>query len=144
MTSKRSSASAKKELRTTIKKLRSELDRADQRAQRLKGKVARVEKTNTKLEARVKSLKRANKRLEKAPRPAEPTRAPVPHEPPVLTEDPPSDLPARTRAPSPTAANRTVSPDAGWTVTQLRAEARSRGLTGLSRKTKAELLAALR
>ncbi len=36
-----------------------------------------------------------------------------------------------------------MSPDDSWTVAQLRAEARTRGLTGLSRKTKAELLAAL-
>ncbi len=120
MTRKKPSASAKKELRTTIKKLRSELDRADHKAKRLKSKVAQAEKTNTKLEARLKRLKKANKRPEKAPRAAEPPRAPVAHEP----------------------AN--AGPDDGWTVAALRAEARSRGLTGLSRKTKAELLDALR
>ncbi|GAA4348043.1 hypothetical protein [Angustibacter luteus] len=36
-----------------------------------------------------------------------------------------------------------AGPDAEWTVVQLRAEARRRGLTGLSNKPKAELLAAL-
>ena len=72
MTRKKPSASAKKELRTTIKKLRSELDRADQKAKRLKSKVAQAEKTNTELGARLKSLKKANKRLETAPATHEP------------------------------------------------------------------------
>jgi hypothetical protein len=36
-----------------------------------------------------------------------------------------------------------AGPDDSWTVTALRAEARSRGLAGYSRKSKAELLAAL-
>jgi Rho termination factor-like protein len=36
------------------------------------------------------------------------------------------------------------TPDDSWTVAELREEARSRGLTGYSRKKKAELLAALR
>jgi hypothetical protein len=35
------------------------------------------------------------------------------------------------------------APDATWTVTALRAEARSRGVAGYSRKTKAQLLADL-
>ena len=34
-------------------------------------------------------------------------------------------------------------PDETWSVVQLRAEARARGLTGMSNKTKAQLLAAL-
>jgi hypothetical protein len=37
----------------------------------------------------------------------------------------------------------TSTPDASWTVAELRAEARPRGLTGLSRKSKAEIIAAL-
>lgn len=35
-------------------------------------------------------------------------------------------------------------PSEKWSVVQLRAEARSRGLTGMSKKTKSELVAALR
>jgi hypothetical protein len=35
-------------------------------------------------------------------------------------------------------------PDDSWTVAELRAEAKRRGMTGYSRKTKAELLAELR
>ena len=48
---------------------------------------------------------------------------------------------------TPVAESRTVEavpvPDETWTVVQLRAEARARGLTGMSSKTKAQLLTAL-
>jgi hypothetical protein len=37
----------------------------------------------------------------------------------------------------------TSTPDASWTVVRLREEARARGLTGMSKKSKAEVLAAL-
>jgi hypothetical protein len=45
-------------------------------------------------------------------------------------------------APTPTAAVESagVTPDESWTVADLRAEAKKRGLTGYSRKSKAELL----
>jgi hypothetical protein len=111
--------SSRKELRTTIKELRAKLDRADRTAHRLKSKAARLQKANTELEAKVRDLKKSNKRLKKT------------HLPP--------DTPAAT---SP-ALGPAVGPDDSWTVAQLRAEARTRGLAGLSRKTKAELLAAL-
>ena len=44
---------------------------------------------------------------------------------------------------SDTAGQPTSTPDMSWTVVRLRAEARARGLTGLSSKPKAEILAAL-
>ena len=48
---------------------------------------------------------------------------------------------------TPVAESRTVEavpvPDETWTVVQLRAEARAQGLTGMSNKTKAQLLTAL-
>ena len=48
---------------------------------------------------------------------------------------------------TPVAESRTVEavtvPDETWTVVRLRAEARARGLTGMSNKTKAQLLTAL-
>jgi hypothetical protein len=43
----------------------------------------------------------------------------------------------------PTAADGLTIPDETWTVVQLRAEARARGLAGLSNKPKAQLLSAL-
>ena len=42
------------------------------------------------------------------------------------------------------AASNGSAPDDSWTVADLRAEAKKRGLTGYSRKSKAELLAELR
>ena len=128
VTAKNRSGSAEKELKTTVRKLRAKLDRADARAERLKTKAAGLEETAAELEAHVKKLK---KRLKKASRPAE-TDVATPG--PALTTVDPS--PADTSQPA-------VSPDASWTVVQLRAEARSRGLTGLSGKSKAQLLAAL-
>ena len=41
------------------------------------------------------------------------------------------------------ASESAAGPDESWTVVQLRAEARSRGITGLSGKSKAQLLEAL-
>ena len=116
MANKKSSASAKKELKTTVKELRFKLHQAERTAKRSKTKVARLKKANTELEAEVKDLKKSNKRLRQTPPPAEPL---------------------------PLGTSTDFSPDDSWTVTQLRAEARARGLTGLSRKTKAELLATL-
>ncbi len=46
-------------------------------------------------------------------------------------------------AAEPTIADPVTVPDETWSVVQLRAEARARGLTGLSNKTKAQLLTAL-
>ena len=43
----------------------------------------------------------------------------------------------------PSTAYGLTAPDETWTVVQLRAEAHARGLTGMSDKTKDELLAAL-
>ena len=43
----------------------------------------------------------------------------------------------------PTTVEAVTVPDETWSVVQLRAEARTRGLTGMSNKTKAQLLTAL-
>ena len=53
--------------------------------------------------------------------------------------------PQKTSTAAPTTRSRAGSgPDDSWTVADLRAEAKKRGLTGYSRKTKAQLLAELR
>ena len=46
-------------------------------------------------------------------------------------------------AAEPTDADGLTIPDQTWTVVQLRAEARARGIAGMSNKPKAKLLAAL-
>jgi chromosome segregation ATPase len=58
-----------------------------------------------------------------------------------------SSAPSPAAAPEPVAsaspASGAAGPDESWTVTRLRAEARTRGVAGYSRKTKAQLLADL-
>ncbi|HKJ10794.1 MAG TPA: hypothetical protein VJ976_00230 [Ornithinimicrobium sp.] len=46
--------------------------------------------------------------------------------------------------PGTTGSDGTGTPDESWTVVQLRAEARARGLTGMSGASKSDLVAALR
>lgn len=142
MASKKRSDSAEKQLKATVKKLRSKLDRADAREERLRSKAARLEETATELEAQVKKLKKRNKRLEKTARPAERQKSAVTKEPSIVPEA--ATPPLATVDPSLADTSQPAAgPDASWTVVQLRAEARSRGLTGLSGKSKAQLLDAL-
>ncbi len=61
----------------------------------------------------------------------------------------PGGSPAKATGAAPSTARAvppsgTSGPDESWTVAALRAEAKKRGLTGYSRKTKAQLLAELR
>ena len=136
MTASKRSASDDKDLKATVKKLRARLDKAEASAKRWK-KEARLQK-----EAAARSdrqVKKLSKRLDKASRPVESAEGgtrPKVARPQVIVNP---DAPSTTDAP----ASAASSPDATWTVLQLRAEARSRGLTGLSRKSKAELLTAL-
>ena len=118
MTADKQRKSEEKNLKATVKKLRSRLEKADADAKQWKKEAARQKEAATESERQVKKL---SKRLKKASAKGEPNRsAPVQ----VPQSNPPR-------------------PDASWTVLQLRAEARSRGLTGLSGKSKAELLDAL-
>jgi len=81
-------------------------------------------------DARVEKLQ---KKLDRASAALEPVRAVGP------VEAAASGRPAA----EPTAADGLTNPDQTWTVVQLRAEARARGLAGMSNKPKAKLLAAL-
>ena len=119
-------SSAEKDLEKTVRKLRAQLERSDAKAKHWKKKAGQADKAVASSQARVKKLER---RLDKA---AAPTTRPV--EEPAVPEGT-----AVPEEPSATAAG----PDSSWTVVQLRAEARSRGLTGLSNKPKAQLLDAL-
>lgn len=144
MTAKNRSASAKKSLKATVEDLSVKLDRADAKAKRLKSEAARLKKAKTKLEAEVKDLKKRYKRLEKVSRSAGSPKPALGEQPSVVTDGPRSDVVPAAADLSPAGKPSTVGPDASWTVAQLRGEARSRGLTGLSGKTKAQLIAALR
>jgi hypothetical protein len=136
-------SSSEKDLEKTVRKLRAQLERSDAKVKRWKKKAVQSDKAASASQARVKKLER---RLDKAAeRDAKPTAVPATGP----TADPASG-PTAEPASGPTAEplepqqpEAVEGPDASWTVVQLRAEARSRGLTGLSNKSKAQLLEAL-
>ncbi len=132
MGAKKKSSSSEKQLKAVNKKLKAKLDRADAKASRWQKKakkhqaaLAASQKRVTKLEKKLAEARRT------ASRPSVPRdELPAPTEVVVVETSDAARLPAST-------------PDMSWTVVRLRAEARARGLTGLSSKPKAEILAAL-
>lgn len=129
MAAKKRSTTAEKDLKKTVKKLRAQLDRSDAKADKWKKKAGKLEKATALSDARVKKL---TKQLEKTS--SSPVVAPIP----AVAE--PTETAAETTQ---TTESSGAGPNPDWTVVQLRAEARSRGLTGLSGKSKAQLLEAL-
>jgi exonuclease VII large subunit len=115
-------SSSEKELEKTVRKLRTKLERSDTKVKQWKKRAVQSDKALATSQARVKKLER---RLDKAAVPATPEAVEA-----VEAVEPQH----------PAAAE---GPDPSWTVVQLRAEARSRGITGLSNKSKAQLLDAL-
>jgi hypothetical protein len=116
----------------TIKKLKAKLKRADAKASQWRKKAKRHQAA---LAASQKRVTKLEKKLAEATRPASQPSATSDELPPptevVMAETSDAD------------GQPTSTPDMSWTVVRLRAEARSRGLTGLSSKPKAEILAAL-
>ena len=114
-----------------VRKLEAKLEPQD-RARRWKKEAKRNRAEVATLTTRAAKLDRKlTKARDAASRPAPAPGKPVP--------------PTASPAAAATGSGRSsVAPDDSWTVPQLRAEARARGLTGLSNKPKAELLAALR
>ena len=126
-----------KELEQSLSTLRGQLTRTEKK---LAKATESAERWKTEAKAQKKSASRAgaraeklHKKLTKASAALEPTRASSPDE---------SAASGRPVA-EPTTADGVTVPDKTWTVVQLRAEARARGLAGMSNKPKAELLAAL-
>ena len=114
------------ELATTKKALKKANDRADRwrkQAKEQKGAAKRARAQVEKLQHKLGGASAAFQEVQ----------APAPME--------------RIASVRPVAASTTVDavtvPDETWSVVQLRAEARARGLTGMSNKTKAQLLTAL-
>lgn len=132
MAKKKISSSSEKQLKSTVKRLEAKLERADAKAARWKKEAKRQEAALSSSQARVI---RIDKKLSKTRRRASQPIAVREVVPPSAEADP-QETSVSTGAP-------TSTPDASWTVAQLRAEARSRGMTGLSRKPKAEIIAAL-
>ena len=122
-----------KQLKATVKSLTAKLERSDAKAARWRKEAERHKAAAAASQARVAKLDKKLTSARRTASQATPTKgvelattAQVgAHEDAVSTMEP------------------TGLPDASWTVARLREEASSRGLTGLSGKNKAQLIAAL-
>jgi hypothetical protein len=135
-THKKSSA-GKKELKKTQTVLRGQLTKTETKLEKAKAKAERWRKEAA---AQRNSAARSGARAEKLQKKLD--RASADLEPTVATG--PLEAAASGRpAAEPTTIDGVTIPDETWTVVELRAEARARGLVGMSNKSKAQLLAAL-
>jgi peptidoglycan hydrolase CwlO-like protein len=131
------SSSKQKELEKTVSSLRGQLTKTEKALTKAKNRADRWRK-EAKAQKRSASRARARvakltQKLDAASAAREPAQAAVP-----------MDVIASGRTVTdPTTVDGVTAPDETWSVVQLRAEARTRGLTGMSNKTKAQLLAAL-
>jgi hypothetical protein len=102
----------------------------------LKKAKARADRWRRRAEEQERAAKQARARVEKLQRKlGGPSTAPA--------AAAPTDAKAAVAPDEPTTVAAVSVPDETWSVVQLRAEARARGLTGMSNKTKAQLLSAL-
>jgi len=125
------------ELRKTLASVRSQLTKTDtkltnanNKAERWKAEAAANRTAATRSDARAERLQ---KKLDRATDALKPTPAAGPREVAVSGR----------KTAGPTTSDGLTVPDKSWTVVQLRAEARARGLPGLWDKTKAQLVADL-
>ena len=131
------SLAKQKELKKVVSTLRGQLTVTEKK---LTKATDRAERWKTEAKAQRKSASRAGARAEKLQQKLD--RASTALEPVHATS--PIEAAASGRpAGEPTTADGVTLPDETWSVVQLRAEARARGLVGMSNKTKAQLLAAL-
>jgi chromosome segregation ATPase len=117
-------------VRGQLTKTETKLAKANQKAERWKKETAAQRTAASRSDARAEKLQ---KKLDRAAAALEPVQAVGPLEAAA------SGLPVG----EPTTADGLTVPDETWTVVQLRAEARARGLVGMSNKSKAQLLDAL-
>lgn len=117
-------------VRGQLTKSETKLTKATGKAERWKKEAAAQRTAASRSGARVEKLQ---KKLDRAAAAVEPIRATGPME--AAASAGPVAAPA--------AADGVTVPDETWSVVQLRAEARARGLVGMSNKPKAQLLAAL-
>jgi len=117
-------------VRGQLTKSETKLTKATGKAERWKKEAAAQRRAASRSGARVEKLQ---KKLDRAAAAVEPIRATG------RMEAAASGGPVA----EPTVADGVTVPDETWSVVQLRAEARARGLVGMSNKPKAQLLAAL-
>ncbi len=131
------SSAKQNERKKSLSTVRGQLNRTEKKLTKAKD---RAERWKTEAKAQRRSASRAEARAEKLQQTLD--RASAAREPVRTTE--PMEATASTRPVAEAAtADGVAVPDQTWSVVQLRAEARARGLVGLSNKPKAELLAAL-
>lgn len=137
-------------LEARVKKLEAALESAEAKAAQWKKKAKKDRADAAASSAKASKLE---KKLDKARRSvpkasvgvSRPTLAVAPDAPAQPDEVAPPVEVVEVETPvesAPSAASK-AGPDDSWTVTALRAEARARGIAGYSRKSKAELIAAL-
>ena len=131
------SSAKQKQLEKSLSTLRGQLTRtekkltkANDRAERWKKEAKAQSRAASRAGTRVDKLQL---KLDRASAALEPVQASAPIEAAA------SGRPVA----EPTTADGVTVPDETWSVVQLRAEARARGLVGMSNKPKAQLLAAL-
>ena len=117
-------------VRGQLTKTRAKLTKATERADRWKKEAAAHRTAAARSDARVEKLQKSLDRATAALKPAPATKA----DKAAASGDSTTE---------PSTAYGLTTPDETWTVVQLRAEAHARGLTGMSDKTKEQLLAAL-
>lgn len=130
------SSAKQKELKKSLSTVRGQLTTSEEKLRRAKD---RAQRWKTEAKAQRRSASRAGALADKLQQKLERATAALE---PVRATEPMDAASARPVAEAATADGVAV-PDETWSVVQLRAEARARGLVGLSNKPKAELLAAL-
>jgi peptidoglycan hydrolase CwlO-like protein len=117
-------------LRGQLTKAQTKLAKAEDRVKRWKEEAAAARTAASRSDARAEKLQ---KKLDRATDAIQPTKA----------VEPTAAAAAGVPTDQPTTAEGLTPPDESWTVAELRAEARARGLTGISNMPKAQLLDAL-
>jgi len=130
------SSSKQKELEKSLSTLRGQLTRTEKALTKAKNRADRWRKE---AKAQQRSASRARARVEKLHQKLDGASAVEPMQAAGPREVSTSGRPAA----EPMIVDAVRVPDETWSVVQLRAEARARGLTGMSNSTKGQLLAAL-
>jgi lysophospholipase len=117
-------------VRGKLTKTQTKLTKATESADRWKKEAAAHRTAAARSDARAEKLRH---KLDRATAALKPAPATKPQKAPASGDS----------TPEPSTAYGLTTPDETWTVVQLRAEAHARGLTGMSDKTKEQLLAAL-
>ena len=117
-------------VRGQLTKTETKLAKANETVERWKKEAAAHRTAASRSDARVERLQ---KKLDRATAALTPVRGSGPNQAGAVGSS----------VTEPTGSDGLTVPDKTWTVVQLRAEARARGLTGTSKKSKRQLLAAL-